>query len=387
MFKNPPPQLSLSVIFLIIFLCRKVHKKGERVETVSCPLCQKRLRVKNLDSHLATSHRIQQHEVTDARDVACSMGQPAVDLASNAAHSASKLASGMGQHASGLDRRPGLPASSSPGQLASNLVSGTGQPANNLVSGPGQPASNIVSGTGQPASNLVSGPWQPASNLVSGPGQPASNLVSGPGQPASTLVSGPGQPANNIVSGSGQPADNLVSKLPGQPASDLVGGLGKLSSHLVRCPGQPASNLVSGLGKLSSHLVRKLAGQPASNLVSGSTQEDGDDSEIVDVKSNMAMEPVHQESFHFIAVKDTVDYPRKVYVKESRSKDVINMNGPGVRDVASYGCKNSGKVSAIKKSVVTSQNEDSDTITRESEEKIIKRRRICVPTVTTYRLK
>jgi hypothetical protein len=76
-----------------------------------------------------------------------------------------------------------------------------------------------------------------------------------------------------------------------------------------------------------------------------------------------------------------------MYIKESKRKDGINMDGPGVRDVASYSCKNSGKVSAIKKSVVTSQNEDSDTITRESEEKIIKRRRIWVPTVTTYRLK
>ncbi len=281
---------------------------------MSCPLCQKRLRVKNLDSHLATSHRIQQHEVMEASDVACITGQPAVDLSSNAGHSASKLASGAGRHASSLDKRPGLPAS--------NISSGPGQPASNLVSGPGQPASNLVSGQGQPTSNLVSGPEQPASNLVSGPGQPASNLVSGLGQPASNLVS-------------------------------------------------------------------KLLGQPASNLASGSAQEDGYDSEIADVKSTMTKEPVHQESFHFIAVKDTVDNSRKMYVKESKRKDVINMNGPGVRDVASYSCKNSGKVSAIEKSVVTSQNEDSDTITRESEreEKINKRRRICVPTVTTYRLK
>ncbi len=333
-FKNSPPQLSLSVSFLIIFLCRKVHKKGDRVEIMSCPLCQKRLRVKNLDSHLATSHRIQQHEVTDTSDVACGVGQPGVDLTCNARHSASKLASGAGRHASGLDKRPGLPASniiSDPGQLASNLGSGTRQPANNLVSGPGQPTGN-----------LVSGPEQPASNLVSSPGQPASNLVYGPVQPASNLVSGTGKPASNLASGPRQFSGNLVSKLPGQPAS---------------------------------------------NLVSGSAQEDGDESEIADVKSNIAKEPVHQESFLFIAVKDTVDHSRKMYIKESKRKGVINMGGPGVRDVASYSCKNSGKVSAIKKSVVTSQNEDSDTITRESEEKIIKRRRIWVPTVTTYRLK
>jgi benzoyl-CoA reductase/2-hydroxyglutaryl-CoA dehydratase subunit BcrC/BadD/HgdB len=103
----------------------------------------------------------------------------------------------------------------------------------------------------------------------------------------------------------------------------------------------------------------------------------------------MAKEPVLQESFHFIAVEDTLNNSRNMYIKESKRKGVINMGGPDVRDVASYGCKNSGKVSAIKKSVVISQNEDCDTITRESEreEKINKRRRICVPTVTTYRLK
>ena len=101
------------------------------------------------------------------------------------------------------------------------------------------------------------------------------------------------------------------------------------------------------------------------------------------------MEPVHRESFHFIAVNDTLDHSRKMCIKESKRKDIFNMNGPGVRNVASYGCKNSGKVSAIEKSVVTSQNEDCNKITRESEreEKIIKRRRIFVPTVTTYRLK
>jgi hypothetical protein len=325
---------------------------------MSCPLCQKRLRFKNLDSHLATSNRIQQHEVMDTSDVACIMGQPAVDLASNMGHSATNLASGAGQHASGLDKRPGL--------SASNISSGPGQLASNLVSSKGQHASNLVSCPGKPTSNLVSGPGQPASNLVSGPGQPASNLVSGPGQPARNLVSGLGQPASNSVSGTGQPAGNLVSKLPGQPAS----------------------NQASSLGQLSSHLVSKLAGQPASNLVSSSAQEDGDDSEIADVKSNMTKEPVHQESFRFIAVNDTLDNSRTMYIKESKRKDVINMGGPGVRDVASYGCKNSGKVSAIEKSA-TSQHEDSDKITRESEreEKIKKRRRTCVPTVTTYRLK
>ncbi len=281
---------------------------------MSCPLCQKWLRVKNLDSHLATSHRIQQHEVMDTSDVACIMGQPAVDLTSNARPSASKLTSGAGQHASGgLDRRPDLPAS------------------------------NIGSGPGQLASNLVSGPRQPARNLVSGLGQPASNSVSGTGQPISNLVSGPGQSVSNLVSGPRQFSGNLVSKLPGQPAS---------------------------------------------NLVSGSAQEDGDESEIADVKSNIVKEPVHQESFHFIAVNDTLDHSRKMYVKESKKKDFINRNGPGVRDVASYSCKNSGKVSAKEKSATT-QHEDSDEITRESEreEKINKRRRICVPTVTTYRLK
>jgi hypothetical protein len=276
---------------------------------MSCPLCQKRLRVKNLDSHLATSHRIQQHEVTDTSDVACGMEQPAVDLASNAGHSASKLASGAAQHASG-----------------------PGQPNSNLVSGPGQPASNLVSSPGQPASKLVSGPRQPASNLVSKlAGQPASNLVSGPGQPASNLVSDAGQPASNLVSG---------------------------------------------------------PGQPASNLVSSSAQEDCDNSEIADVKSNMAKEPVHQESFHFIAVKDTLNNSRKMYVKESKRKDVINMNCSGVRDVASYSCKNIGKVSA-KEKPVTTQHEYCDKITPESDrkEKINTRRQVCVPTVTTYRLK